>query len=72
MNVSDIQLDQFPLPFRPPSPFPFQPPLPAVPTADPAGPKGPGPAHERFNLFLPASDVAFVSHAFPSSSFDRL
>ncbi len=66
MNVSDMQLDQ--------SPLPFPPPLPAVLAADsdPAGPKGPALPQERFNLFLPTSDVAFVSHAFPSSSFDRL
>jgi hypothetical protein len=47
---------------------------PAAPAANSnlAGPNGPGPPHERIDLFLPACDVAFVSHAFPSSSFDRL
>jgi hypothetical protein len=47
---------------------------PAAPAANSnlAGPNGPGPPHERFDLFLPACDVSFVSHALPSSSFDRL
>ena len=47
-------------------------PRPRAADSNAAEPNGPGPPHERFDLFLPACDVAFVPHAFPSSSFDGL